>query len=208
MLKSLDCVISHHPSSLAHVLQAHLVTLIEGTLADDLRGLELLLKLLVRHDMDAEELIEGIKTANETVLRHAKAAREASPEKLEQILKIYGAFVITWTSGSSVDKNMASCSLLVTRSILSILKYSTARLSYHQPGKDRTVECLGSVSIEPVCNKVRGDVPCVGEYIENIFGPNIHYWNASHGGSRPTMCFTQQRSHQHFPSFSFAAIVF
>lgn len=73
------------------MLQTHWATELEGQLGDDPRAIKLLLARTVQPDMNGEELVNGIKLANEKMIRLVSKAR--SHGNLEPLLAIYSDFV-------------------------------------------------------------------------------------------------------------------
>ncbi len=88
------------PSDLRESLIQHLDAVLQDTLPDHPRTVKILCTRCLRPEMKGDELVEGIKRANETLLR-------AADSKNEQVLAVYADFVQEW-SRALIDENLVS----------------------------------------------------------------------------------------------------
>lgn len=81
-----------HPSppALRQAMIAHLDELLRATLPDHPRTLRILASRLLTQEMKGDELVEGIRRANEMLLK------SASDSNKEEVLEVYSDFVEEW----------------------------------------------------------------------------------------------------------------
>lgn len=88
------------PSDIRHSLIRHLDTVLKTTLPNDPRAVKILCTRCLRPDMNGDELVDGIKQANETLIASAD-------NKNEPVFAAYADFVKEW-SRALINEDLVS----------------------------------------------------------------------------------------------------
>lgn len=129
------------PSDLRDSLIRHLDTVLKATLPNDPRAVKILCTRCLRPDMRGEELVDGIKQANETLMASADS-------KNEPVFAAYAEFVKEW-SRALIDEDLVSPGFTCSTTRGNGSCFFTENLSNHVPG---AINPTGEdVSIAAVC---------------------------------------------------------
>ncbi|KAG5650269.1 hypothetical protein H0H81_012781 [Sphagnurus paluster] len=103
LFETLKTLLTEYPSppSLREALLEHLYILVRETLPDHAGAIKLLADRFLTPDLKGEDLVDGLRQANEELVRRAEEGAQ------EEILQVYAAFVEEWC-GAPIDANMVS----------------------------------------------------------------------------------------------------
>jgi len=101
LFETLKALITEYPSraSLRRANLAHLFDVLRSTLPDDARAIKLLAGRFLGPEVKGEELVEGLKRANEEMLLRAQDSGK------EDVLRVYAEFVEEWWE-TTIDDNL------------------------------------------------------------------------------------------------------
>ena len=113
LFETLKALITEYPSraSLRRANLAHLFDVLRSTLPDDARAIKLLAGRFLGPEVKGEELVEGLKRANEEMLLRAQDSGK------EDVLRVYAVFVEEWWE-TTIDDNLVG-------DLLQLILYST-----------------------------------------------------------------------------------